>query len=298
MNIYETVTQRILTQLEAGHVPWHKSWTAGVPKSFTTAKEYRGVNVLMLASSGFTSRYWVTYREALRLGGHVRQGERATPVIYWKWRTQEEMRKLAERTQGNIAPCVPFGSCVFNLDQVEGVARPEDDVTPDHDRRLTLADTLLTTMPDRPQIEHQHLQTPHYSPLRDCVTLPHLSQFENAEAYYSVLYHELTHASGHPRRLNRFDLAAVDRLQGYSFEELVAEFGAAFLCAFTGITRPEQQTQHAGYIEGWARVFRGDSRVILRAASAAQRAADYIRGKRPAEETSPLAETEAETVHV
>ena len=293
MSIYETVTQRILTQLEAGHVPWHKPWTAGVPKSFTTAKEYRGVNVLILASSGFTSRYWVTYREALRLGGHVRQGERATPVIYWKWRTQEEMRKLAERTQGDIAPCVPFGSCVFNLDQVEGVARPDDDIPHRPEDRLQVADQMLDVMPDKPEIVHTVTAQPAYSPRLDRITLPHLSQFESADEYFSTLYHELVHSTGSPRRLNRFAEAEGDRVEKYSFEELVAEFGAAFLCGFAGIENRHTEELQASYIEGWARVFQQDSRVLVRAASAAQRAADYIRGKIPAAEQRPAAEPES-----
>src|SRR5206468_763840 len=86
-SIYEAVTGRILKQLEAGQVPWRKTWTSGLPKSLTTGREYRGVNILLLGSSSYSSRYWITYREAQRNGGHVRKGERATPVIYWKWRT-------------------------------------------------------------------------------------------------------------------------------------------------------------------------------------------------------------------
>ena len=93
MNIYETVTARILIQLDAGVVPWRKTWTTGLPKSLTTRKEYRGANILILGTASFSSRYWVTYREAQRLGGHVRRGERASPVVFWKWRTPEELAR-------------------------------------------------------------------------------------------------------------------------------------------------------------------------------------------------------------
>ncbi len=89
MNIYETVTNRILSQLDAGQVPWHKTWATGLPKSLTSGKEYRGINLLVLGCAAYTSRYWITYRQAARLGGHVRKGERATTVVYWNWRTPD-----------------------------------------------------------------------------------------------------------------------------------------------------------------------------------------------------------------
>ena len=109
--------------------------------------------------------------------------------------------------------------------------------------------------------------------------MPHLSQFKSADHYYSVLYHELTHSVGHPRRLNRFAEAEGDKVEKYSFEELVAEFGAAFLCAFTGIKNVETEALTASYIAGWSAVFQKDTRILMRAASAAQHAADYVRGK-------------------
>jgi antirestriction protein ArdC len=279
-NLYQTITARLLEQLAAGTVPWRKTWTTGLPKSLITRREYRGVNVLVLGLSGYTSRYWVTYREALRLGGHVRRGERASPVIYWKWRTAEERERRAQETgKASIAPCYPFTSAVFNLDQVEGVARPDDDLPAQPQQRLELADQLFQMMPDRPEILHTADGEPGYSPTCDRVTLPHLSQFETAPEYYAALFHELVHSTGHPRRLNRFALTQGDRVERYSAEELVAEFGAAFLCGFAGISNQTTDALQASYIEGWTRALKGDPQQLVRAASAAQRAADYIRGK-------------------
>ena len=236
------------------------------------------------------------FREAQRRGGHVRQGERATPVVYWKWRTPEELAQRAEHTgKEDVAPCTPFVSAVFNFDQVEGVARPADDLPPRPEDRLQVAEQMFDVMPDKPEIIHTLTAQPAYSPSLDRITLPHLSQFESADQYFSTLYHELTHASGHARRLNRFAEAEGDRVEKYSFEELVAEFGAAFLCGFAGIQNRGTEELQASYIEGWARVFQQDSRVLVRAASAAQRAADYIRGKVPAEEPKPTTEPEPES---
>lgn len=297
MTIYETVTTRILNQLAAGQVPWHKTWKTGLPKSLTTGREYRGVNILVLGSAEYTSRYWLTYREALRQGGHVRKGERATPVIYWKWRTPEELAKRVEQTgKANVAPCTPFVSAVFNLEQVEGVPAPNDDLLPRPEDRLAVADQMLEVMPDKPEIVHTLTAQPAYSPRLDRITLPHLSQFESAEEYFSTLYHELVHSTGAPRRLNRFAEAEGDRVEKYSFEELVAEFGAAFLCGFAGIENHHTEELQASYIEGWARVFQQDNQVLVRAASAAQRAADYIRGKVTTEQSRPTAAAKSESL--
>lgn len=280
MTIYETVTARILAQLAAGQVPWRKTWHLGLPKSLSTGREYRGINILVLGSTAYTSAYWLTFREAQRQGGHVRKGERATPVIYWKWRTPAELARRAEQTgMADVAPCVPFVSAVFNLEQVEGVTRPADDLQPRPEDRLQVAEQMLDVMPDKPEIVHTLTAQPAYSPRLDRITLPHLSQFESADEYYATLFHELTHSTGARHRLNRFAEAAGDRVEQYSFEELVAEFGAAFLCGFAGIENPGTAALQASYIEGWARVFRQDNRMLVRAASAAQRAADYIRGK-------------------
>ena len=148
MSIYQTVTDRILKQLEHGVIPCRKTWTTGLPKSLTTHRDYRGVNILVLAAAEFTSRYWVTYREAQRLGGYVRRGERATPVVYWKWRTPEELARIALKTGSEEpAPCVPFVAAVFNLDQVEGIARPADDVPSRGDRGWTRPSAWLPRCP-------------------------------------------------------------------------------------------------------------------------------------------------------
>lgn len=279
MDIYQTVTDRILAQLKSGTVPWRKTWSIGMPRSLTTGKEYRGINILILGTTRHTSKYWVTYREAIRHGGYVRKGERATPVIYWKWRTPEEMQKQRAKTgREDVAPCVPFVSAVFNLDQVEGVSRPEDDAPGDLEKGLATAGAVYEPMPDKPGIHHSATYNPAYSRLTDDVLMPNLNQFENEAEYHATLFHELVHSTGHAKRLNRFKETDGEFEKRYSFEELVAEFGAAFLCGFAGIQNPGTEALQAGYIESWSEVFERDNRILLRAASAAQKAVDYIRG--------------------
>jgi len=285
MNIYETITTRILNQLDAGHIPWRKTWAAGLPRNLTSNKEYRGVNTLVLAASGFTSRFWVTYREAQRLGGQVRKGEKATPVIFWKWRSSVDMEKLKrEHGAKDFAPCVPFLSFVFNLDQVDGLQSDCETTPQPIPAPYEIANLMLETMPNPPQIHHAAHLEPAYHPQSDMVVLPHLSQFESGTEYYATLFHELAHATGHATRLNRFSTTPGDRVERYSFEELVAEFCAAFLCAHTSINNPTSEALHASYIASWSKVLRLNPQMILRAASLAQRAADYIRGKVHAED--------------
>jgi len=278
MNIYETVTSRILEQLEAGVVPWRKTWTVGLPRSLATDREYRGINLFLLSASDYGSPYWLTYREAARQGGHVRKGERATPVIYWKWRTPEEMERLAtEKKVLNPAPCVPFTSAVFNLEQVEGIQAPEPAVQKAPENRLATAESVLEGMRDAPEILHGTSKDPSYLHSLDRVSMPHLSQFESAEEYFATLYHELIHATGHTKRLNRFAETGGDAMAQYSFEELVAEMGSSFLCAFANLKNSSTEQLQASYIAEWMKVFRKDGQILVKAASAAQKAVDFIR---------------------
>lgn len=296
-SIYQTVTDRILKQLEAGQIPWRKTWISGLPKSLTTNREYRGFNILVLGMAEYTSRYWLTYRQAITLGGHVRKGERATPVVYWKWRTTEDLKRLEAKTgRHEFAPCYPFTSAVFNLDQVDGVPRPADDVPAQTHGRFEAADQLIVGMPNKPEIVHGATREPVYHPGLDQVELPHIGQFENTDEYYAAVFHELAHATGHAKRLNRRSEAEGSKHERYSFEELVAEFAATFLCASVGINNGDQEARHADYIAGWATVFRKDNRIIMRAAAAAQRAADYVRGLVPAQPEEPTTDSEPGTV--
>jgi antirestriction protein ArdC len=144
-------------------------------------------------------------------------------------------------------------------------------------------------MRDAPEIVHGITQQPAYQFTLDRVSMPHLGQFEGADEYYSTLFHELVHATGHSRRLNRFVETEGYQVERYSFEELVAELGAAFLCAFAGLANPSTEQLQASYIAGWAKVFRQDSQVLARAASAAQKAVDFIRGTVFEEATSKAA---------
>jgi antirestriction protein ArdC len=290
MNLYQTVSDSILAKLSEGVIPWRKTWAAGLPCSVGSKKEYRGINIILLGLKDHTSRYWVTYKEALRLEGHVKKGSKGSQVIYWHWRTPEERQKLIDSGKTKTpAPCTPFLSTVFNLEQTEGIELPSDDLKCERNGTLLQAEEFLAKLPPGPGIAHGLNYAPSYAPLADEIRLPHLSQFESAEHYYSTLFHELVHSTGHSTRLNRLQGMA-QGVKAYSFEELVAELGAAFVCALTGIENQRTISEHAAYIDGWREFLSADPGSFMRAATEAQKAVDYLRGvdfsKGPQEESS------------
>ena len=285
MNVYELVTAKIVERLEEGVIPWQKCWTSGPAKSLTTGKEYRGLNSLLLRMREYSSRYWVTFKQARKAGGHVKKNEKATPVVYWHWRTPEEMAKLkAEGKTTAPAPCYPFIAWVFNLDQTEGLERPADDVPAAKNYPLEEAEKIVAGMPKPPEIRYGASLNPCYRAMLDVVEMPNMGQFEDGEHFYAALLHELAHATGHPSRLNRFEKAEGDREERYGYEELVAELGAAFLSVTCGLDNSSRLDDASAYLAGWLKALRDDQKLLLHAAGAAQRAADFILGKEREEE--------------
>lgn len=275
-DIYQLVTDRVIEQLEKGVIPWALPFSKkGAPKSMTTMKDYRGINFFLLWWASFDSRYWLTFNQAKKLGGNIRKGEKSSLVVYWHWRSEEQIEKLRETTT-SPAPCYPIYSIVFNVEQCEGISAPQDDTQTFEHSPIEEAERIIKEMPNAPKIETTHNDQPRYSHELDRVAVPNARRFKNAEGFYSVLFHEMGHATGHASRLNRLD-SKKNRSFGspdYSFEELVAEMTAAFLCAHCGI---ENQFEHsAAYIKSWLLVLREDKKILLNAATAAQRAADYI----------------------
>jgi antirestriction protein ArdC len=285
---YEIVTESIIKQLESGVAPWHKPWRTEVPANLVSRKEYRGINIFLLASQGYGSRYWVTYRQARELGGNVKKGERGTKVVLWK--ISEFSKENAETGQlENRKSILLRYYIVFNLDQCEGVQSPEPQrvINP-----IEQCETIVEQMPNRPKFEQDSRAC--YRPSTDTVGMPARSAFHTAEEYYSTLFHELTHSTGNPSRVGREGIMNHNPFgsEDYSKEELVAEMGAAMLCGVAGI---ESRTldNSAAYLQSWINKLKSDSRLIVSAASQAQKAADYILART---ESDSKGENETETL--
>ena len=298
MKVEEIITDRIVKILEAGTVPWHKPWANrgddAFPRNAITKRGYRGINVFILASQSYGSPYWLTYREADRLGGHVRKGEHGTPIIFWKWLSRE-----VEKDDGTVAerhfPMLRYYA-VFNAEQTEGCRQPADASPSDTPTfsPIEACEAVYANMPNRPKLEHgattaitrgRRLEA-YYSASADAVVMPRREAFDSPEFYYSVLFHELTHSGGAVHRLNRPTLNQALRFgdTNYSKEELVAEMGAAFLAGHTGIEQVTLTTS-AAYLASWIKALKGDARLAIQAGAAAQKAVDYILNRRPETES-------------
>jgi antirestriction protein ArdC len=285
---YQVITDRVITLLEQGTIPWQKPWQGGqfMPRNLISLREYRGVNVFLLHAMMYESPYWLTFNQAKELGGNVRRGEKACPVVFWKWLDgKDETTGEAKRI-----PFLRYYS-VFNVAQCEGIEAhvPKAEQTrPDHNP-IEAGERIVSAMPRRPEIRHG-LDRAFYSPSGDFVGIPSPEQFRNGQDYYSVLFHELTHATGHESRLNRKGVGGTDGEWSafgstpYAKEELVAEMGAAFLCGQAGIVERTIDNS-AAYVQSWLARLKDDRRLVVHAAAQAQKAADFILGKQHAEET-------------
>jgi antirestriction protein ArdC len=278
--VYDIINQRITDLLEQGTIPWHNPWNASTnyPKNLISKKEYRGINIFILANSPYSSPYWMTFNQIQSKGGHVIKGEKSMPVIFWKWLD----RKDDDPGIGKI-PMLRYYN-VFNLDQVEGIASPDPEENNNDHQPLPGPEEVFKNMPLRPELKFGGNRA-YYSPSLDYVQLPHLSTFETPEEYYNTLFHEITHATGHLSRLARKSILEPSYFGSheYSKEELVAEMGAAFISGYTGIENITIENS-AAYIKGWLKALKNDKTLLVQAASQAQKAADYILNRNGGEE--------------
>jgi len=283
LDVYSKVTNKIIADLERGNLTWLHPWQSGHKAGHISrplragGKAYRGVNILMLWASamecGFNSPLWMTYKQAVELGGQVRKGEKGSLVVY-----ADTFTKSGTDDNGaDVELTVPFmkGYKVFNSEQVDGLPAhfyaSTEPVNKDIHRIETTEQFFAAT---NATVKHGGNQA-YYIPSQDFVQMPEFQSFRDAESYYATLAHEMTHWTRHESRLNR-DLGR-KRFgdAGYAMEELVAEIGAAFLSADLGIT-PETREDHAAYIASWLKVLKDDKRAIFTAASHAQKATDHL----------------------
>jgi len=275
-NVYEIVTENIIKQLESGVIPWRKPWRTESPVNLISQKEYRGINVFLLGSQGYGSRYWLTFNQAKKLGGHVQAGAKSTPVVFWHIGEEKTVRKPDGTDRKSKAILLRYYN-VFNLCQTDGIAEKlglDKQVT--RVPSLEQCESLVAGMPNPPQREQSARAW--YRPSNDTVGMPARDLFASPAEYYSTLFHELTHSTGHASRVGREGIEQLNTFgsESYSKEELVAELGAAMLCGVSGI---EQGTlgNSAAYLQSWTTRLKSDSKLLVSAASQAQKACDYIR---------------------
>ena len=282
MNVYEIVNQKIMEMLEQGTVPWRKPWNAetNMPKNLVSKKEYKGVNTFLLGCQSYASPWWLSFKQCQEKGGHIRKGEKASMVVFWKWldRKHDVSADGDDVARNGKVPLLRYYN-VFNLDQCEGIDAPPVQETCNIFTPIEKAQAIIDNMPLRPEILHGG-NSASYSVRWDRIKMPEKHTFTSSEEYYCTLLHELSHATGHEKRLARKSLMEVAGFGSheYSREECAAEMSAAFLCAYAGI---EQKTleNSAAYIRGWLKALKNDKTMMVMAAAQGQKAADYILNK-------------------
>lgn len=278
--IFDKITREIIESIESGmasgkwEMPWRKM--AGMPSNAATGNNYSGGNVLVLWATGslkgYGSSVWATYKQWEGIGAQVRKGEKSTSLVKWVSKPCAEHGKVR---RSNCVKCkfFPVGFSVFNADQVDGWTPPVSDVPVlSDDERITAAEAFLTAT--GATIKHGGDRA-YYASVQDYIGMPTFGQFVDAASYYSTLAHESVHWTGHESRLARtFGKRFGD--EAYAAEELVAELGAAFLCAELGISNAPRE-DHALYLSHWLTILRGDSRALFEAASKASKAVEHLR---------------------
>jgi antirestriction protein ArdC len=253
-----------------------------MPKNLVSGKAYRGVNVFLLhcalMSDRYDSAYWLTFKQAKERGGSVRKGEHGMPVVFWNWVEREKRDATTGETTTEEIPFLRYYT-VFNVEQCDGIdyPKPTTQGAPLDFEPIAACDSVVDGFTDKPVIEHDGHGRAFYRPADDTVYLPAKERFDAVQAYYATLFHELTQSTGHETRLNRRP-STEERHFGsldYGKEELVAEMGAAFLCGHCGIDGQTIESS-AAYVDGWHRVIRQDTKLVVHAAAQAQKAADYI----------------------
>jgi antirestriction protein ArdC len=283
-DVYEIVTSIIIEKLETGIIPWKQPWKGtGAPMNLISKKPYRGLNILLLSYHGYSSNYFLTFKQLLSIGGRVKKGEKSHLVVFWKWDPAPEENEAqppqTEEQAKRQAPILRYYH-VFNTEQCEGIpAGHLSDLleVPDNDP-IAACEELVGNMPQRPDIRFKYNEA-FYHPLLDYVNMPKMERFDDSESYYHILFHELIHSTGHDSRLCRKFSDCMEEWgsEAYSFEELIAEIGSNYLDAIAGISSPAIDNSIA-YIQGWLSRLKGDKRFIIDAACKAQRAVDFILG--------------------
>jgi antirestriction protein ArdC len=286
--VKETISTIMIERVEARRAagenvvaPWRMTWdpTLGMPRNLLTGHAYRGINVFMTLFAGYSTPFWITRKQAEKVGGSIKRQEDGklvpyTPILFWKFPTKEEQE------EGRRAFCRFYQ--VWNVEQVNGINLKVEEafagISTEPKDPIEAAEQLVAGFPGAPEISHGNARA-FYLPTADRIEIPNREAFESSEAYYRVLFHELTHATGHRTRLERDGVANPAKFEShaYSEEELIAEMGASMLAGFSGIASEEADENSAAYLDHWLRKLKADPNLLVSAGGAAQKAIDYIR---------------------
>lgn len=274
-NVYEMVTKRIIEQLEMGVIPWQKPWTGSRNGAYNrmSQKPYSVLNQMLLWHSG----EYATFKQWTEAGGHIRKGEKSEIVTFWKMQLVEEEEEDGTKVKKQI-PLLRYYN-VFHISQVDGV-EPKEKLELQEHEPIEEAERVKEEYMEREhlQIYEKITDRAFYTPNLDYIEIPCKEQYTNIEEFYSTLFHEMIHSTGHYRRLNRLESGASARFgsETYSKEELTAEIGSAMILNRLGIETDKTFTNSAAYVQNWLQVLRNDNKFVVSASSKAEKAVKYI----------------------
>lgn len=279
---YKIIADKVIALLDEGVAPWRRPWATTAPMSMSSGKPYRGINVFLLMGDGQPgSNWWGTYKKIAELGGQVRKGEKSTPAVLWHFIERGEVDDDGNVVNRSI-PMLRYYN-VFSASQCDwdgGMPEKFSASVKDHaenDDAQAIIDRWMATG-NAPRFTNNGDRA-FYVPATDTISTPAIGAFDTADHYYSTLFHEATHATGHSSRLARDGVVDAIAFGSHSYgtEELIAEMGAAMLCGEAGITGTIESS--ASYISAWLNAIREEPRIVVQAAAKAQKATDLILGK-------------------
>ena len=277
IDVYALVTNQIISQLEQKIVPWQQPWTSsGIPQNLISRNPYRGVNLWLLVSLGYEHNVFITWKQLKVIGGSVNKGEKGQYVVFWKTFEKEHAQEGNQEEQTKKSVLRYYK--VFNIAQCSNI--PAHFIPPIENQifsPIAECERIIEDMPQAPLIVNDEEEA-YYDPKRDIINMPKPKHFKHTEQYYSVLFHELVHSTGHESRLKRKEITEKTNFASkqYSIEELTAEIGACYLNSLTGIGNTHFK-QNVAYINGWLEALKKDNRLIIYASSKGQQAVDFIR---------------------
>lgn len=275
MNVYEIVSEKILTQLQAGTIPWLKPWTSPRGAYNTiTGKSYSLLNQMLLLEKGPGA--YASYDQWTKLGGRIKKGEHGSMIVFWK------LQEIESDDGQNVKRPVLRYYKIFHQSQVAGVTVDDPEEMCFSTEPIEAVEDLLMSYINRERIRYEEVisNKAYYSPQKDLIHVPDKRQFERPEAFYSTLAHECGHSTGAVSRLNRKGLQDIQfGSETYSYEELIAELTSAFILNSIGIDTEATVNNSAAYIAGWTKALQDDSHLIVRAAGQAEKAANLIKGE-------------------
>lgn len=279
-DVYQMVTDRIIAQMEKGIIPWRKTWQGGEPINYVSRKPYRGLNLLLLPFGG----EWLTFNQCKDLKGKIKKGEKASPVIYWNFLSKKDENGNVVLNKNGEPEKVGFMRYynVFHISQCENIESKLPAIIENTDiKPIEAAQNVVDDYVKRENVKMclvEGSNQAHYTPQNDTIVMPVLQQFESSEEYYSTLFHELSHSTGHKSRLDRLSDKVAFGNGTYSKEELVAEISAATLMHIVGIELQETFENSVAYLQAWISKLKNDNRLIVSASSKAQKSTELIAG--------------------